>query len=275
MPTPLPSPLTVRRYGADGPPVFVLHGGPGAPGGAGLLAQSLADRFRVVEPLQRRSSDVPLTVAQHVADLADVIASETPGAKPALVGESWGAMLALAFAAAHPERVAALVLVGCGTFDRRARARLEATLAERTTPELTAQLADLAAHVPDERERAGRAHALQDRLYTFARGMSQPSVEFDLKGHTESWSDMVRLQDAGVYPAAFASITCPVLMLHGSYDPHPGDLIRDGLEPHIRQLEYVELDRCGHAPWIELHAREPFLSVLRAWLGRKGPDTVS
>ncbi len=46
------------------------------------------------------------------------------------------------------------------------------------------------------------------------------------KGHHESWSDMVRLQESGVFPARFASIRCPVLMLHGSYDPHPGALIR-------------------------------------------------
>jgi len=260
--------LSVRRYGPNGgAPVVVLHGGPGAPGGARLLAEALADPFRVLEPWQRWSSYVPLTVAQHVADLAFVIEAEIPASRPALVGESWGAMLALAFAAAHPDRVAALALVGCGTFDRSARARLEATLEERTTKELAQALAELAARVPDENERARRAHALSDRLYTYERAVASPQTEFDRKGHLESWNDMLRLQDT-VYPAAFARIPCPVLMLHGSYDPHPGDLIRDGLAKHLPQLEYVELDRCGHAPWIERHARDRFLSLLRAWLAR-------
>ena len=48
-----------------------------------------------------------------------------------------------------------------------------------------------------------------------------------MEGHPESWNDMVRLQDAGVYPAEFAHITCRALMLHVSYDPHPGDLSLD------------------------------------------------
>jgi pimeloyl-ACP methyl ester carboxylesterase len=260
--------VPVKRYGPNGRSVVVIHGGPGAQGGAGLLAQALADPLHVLEPWQRMSSETPLTVAQHLEDLAGVISTEIPGEKPALVGESWGAMLALAFASAYPDRVSALALVGCGTFDRRARARLRSTRAERTTKELEEQLAQLAIDVPDENERVAMAHALSDCLDTYSRAVREPIPSLDLKGHRESWSDMVRLQDAGVYPAAFKSITCPVLMLHGSYDPHPGALIRDGLQKFIPHLEYTELDRCGHSPWIEEHARDRFLSILRSWLQR-------
>lgn len=72
--------------------VLVLHGGPGAPGSAAGLARALAGTFHVIEPLQRRSGGPSLTVARHVADLAQVVARcEEP---PALVGHSWGAMLA-------------------------------------------------------------------------------------------------------------------------------------------------------------------------------------
>ena len=260
--------VPMKHYGPNGRTVVVVHGGPGAPGGASLLAQALADPLHVLEPWQRMSSDIPLTVAQHIEDLANVISHEIPGENPALVGESWGAMLALAFTSAHPDRISALALVGCGTFDRKARARLESTLAERTTEELQEQLAQLATRVADENERAAQAHALSDHLYTYSRAVGEPIIRLDLKGHTETWSDMVRLQESGVYPAAFTTITCPVLMLHGSYDPHPGEFIRDGLQKFIPHLEYTELDRCGHSPWIEEHGRDRFLSVLRSWLQR-------
>jgi pimeloyl-ACP methyl ester carboxylesterase len=260
--------VPVKRYGPNGRSVVVVHGGPGAPGGAGLLAQALADPLHVLEPWQRTSSDTPLTVAQHIEDLAAVILHEIPGENLALVGESWGAMLALAFTSAHPDRVSALALVSCGTFDRTARARLESTLADRTTRELQEQIARLATRVPDENERVAQVHALSDHLYTYSRAVGEPIARLDLKGHTESWSDMIRLQETGLYPAAFATITCPVLMLHGSYDPHPGELIRDGLRKFIPHLEYTEFDRCGHSPWVEAHARDRFLSVLRSWLQR-------
>jgi pimeloyl-ACP methyl ester carboxylesterase len=92
--------IRVRRYGNRGPNVVVLHGGPGSPGSAAGLARALADEFSVLEPLQRRSGMVPLTVSQHVEDLAAIAPTGS-----AIVGHSWGAMLGLSFAACFPDRV--------------------------------------------------------------------------------------------------------------------------------------------------------------------------
>ena len=52
--------IEVRRYGARGPAVIVLHGGPGAPGAMAPVARALADDFMVLEPLQRPSGGEPL-----------------------------------------------------------------------------------------------------------------------------------------------------------------------------------------------------------------------
>jgi pimeloyl-ACP methyl ester carboxylesterase len=135
--------LATRVHGEDGPLVLVLHGGPGAPGSAGGLARGLADGFRVLEPFQRRSGGEPLTVARHVEDLRELVESR-PEERPAIVGHSWGAMLALAFAAAHPELAGPLVPVGCGTFDPVARARFEKLVGERLGLDVREELAQLA-----------------------------------------------------------------------------------------------------------------------------------
>lgn len=258
--------LHVARYGPDGPAVVVLHGGPGARGSVADLAEALADPLQVLEPWQRANSDVPQTVALHVEDLARLIECELPGEAPAIVGHSWGAMLGLAFAAAHPARVSALALVGCGTFDMDARMQLVRTLGERDTPELRAETARIEASVADERERTAQLHLARDPLYTYARAAPDSPTQLDAQGQVESWDDMVHLQESGVYPAAFARISAPVLMLHGSYDPHPGEAIRDSLLPFVPKLEYQAFERCGHTPWIERHAREAFLERLRTWL---------
>jgi hypothetical protein len=61
-------------------------------------------------------------------------------------------------------------------------------------------------------------------------------------------------------------------MLHGNYDPHPGPMIRESLRPFIRRLEYLELDRCGHSPWLERFARTEFFMTMKSWLAAKrGP----
>jgi len=229
----------IREHGPAVPPsIVVLHGGPGAPGSAGGLAHALADPARVLEPFQRAGG----TVAEHIADLHAVIAGRTMS----VVGHSWGAMLALAYAAEYPVR--SLVLVGCGTFDLAARAAFRAAL-----PDVSQLSAD-------------EKFAVIDRLYHVDALPPDPLDATVIERETKSgtWDDMLRLQAEGRYPAAFASITAPVLMVHGADDPHPGAMIRDSLP--IPQLVYRELPRCGHYPWHERQARGDFVALVRDFL---------
>jgi pimeloyl-ACP methyl ester carboxylesterase len=261
-------PLRTRTYGACGPPVFVLHGGPGAPGYMAPVARGIADAFRVIEPFQRGSGGARLTVERHVEDLHELVMSLGAGTRPALVGSSWGAMLALAWAAVHPGDAGPLVLVGCGTFDKAARARMQEILEERKNDDLRRRLRRLPRDFPDPDQRLAASARLIQPLYTYEGIPGDPGPEVcDAAANLETWGDMLRLQAEGVYPAAFAAIDAPVLMLHGAFDPHPGQMIRAGLEPYLPQLECREWERCGHYPWLERWAREEFFAVLREWLG--------
>jgi pimeloyl-ACP methyl ester carboxylesterase len=75
---------------------------------------------------------------------------------------------------------------------------------------------------------------------------------------------MLRMQAEGIYPAAFAAIKVPVLMI-----PLPGRLIFEGLRPDLPQLEYRECERCGHYPWLERAAADPFFALVHDWLARQ------
>jgi len=180
-------------------------------------------------------------------------------------------MLALAYAAEHPDSAGPLVLIGCGTFDPVARARMREILDERIDDHLRQQLERPPEEVPDPHEQLQRRHELSKPLYsydpvtTIQEDVGEP---FDIRAREETWADMLRLQDAGVYPAAFAAINTPVLMLHGTFDPHPGQMIRASLEPYLPQLEYREWERCGHSPWLEKAVRDEFFAVLREWLSQ-------
>ena len=108
-------------------------------------------------------------------------------------------------------------------------------------------------------------------LYSYEPTVHELPVEAcDARAHDESWNDMVRLQEEGEYPAAFAAIKAPVIMLHGAVDPHPGRLIFASLRTHLPQLEYREWERCGHYPWLEKAAREEFFATMHQWLTRQG-----
>jgi pimeloyl-ACP methyl ester carboxylesterase len=233
------------------------------------VARELAGWFRVLEPLQRGSGAEPLTVARHVADLHEVVESHCNGVRPALVGHSWGAMLALAYAAAHPGRAAALVLIGCGTFDPVARDRLRGIVEERLDDDVRRRMKRLVEEYPDPDQRLSVRGKLLKPLYSYELISTDEEPEAcDARAHHETWEDMVRLQREGVYPAALAAIEAPAIMLHGAVDSHPGRMIWTSLRPYVPQLAYREWERCGHYPWLERYVRDEFLTVLRDWLAR-------
>jgi pimeloyl-ACP methyl ester carboxylesterase len=260
--------IEVRTYGSAGPTVIVLHGGPGAPGSMAPLARELSSDFRVLEPLQRPSGGEPLTVARHVEDLNEVIEAYCADEQPALVGHSWGANLALCYAAEHPSSASSIVLVCSGTWDSKARARMRQIIAERVTDAVRARLEAIDASSDEGLKQRGE---IMGQLYSYdlLDDVLDETIEVDARSNKDVWDDVVRLQEAAVYPAAFSAIKAPVLMLHGAHDPHPGPLIRDSLLSYIAHLEYIELERCGHDPWRERYGRDEFFRVLREWLREK------
>jgi pimeloyl-ACP methyl ester carboxylesterase len=269
------SPIEVRFYGESGPYVVLLHGGPGAAGQMGPVGRRLGGRFRVVEPLQRASGEVPLTVARHVADLYDVLRAPLQDGPARLVGFSWGAMLALTYAARHPSEVDRVVLVGCGTFDRGSREAYEAAMAERMDADERRRFEDLTARLAAETngQRRNKLFAEFGSLCTQIQAFDPLATDsgdetfYDERGFRETWSDAVSLQQQGIQPAEFARIEAPVTMIHGDADPHPGRLIFESLAPLVRDIQYRELSRSGHTPWIERHAREAFYELLIECLG--------
>ncbi|MEU4845592.1 alpha/beta fold hydrolase [Streptomyces gilvosporeus] len=115
---------TTRR-----PAVVMLHGGPGLPDYLGDVAPMVADLAPVYRYDQRGTGQSPWRgrhfFARHVDDLVDLLdAWDVPAA--VLIGHSYGSDLASRFCMAHPDRVAAMLLI-CGPFvgDWRTRARAE------------------------------------------------------------------------------------------------------------------------------------------------------
>ena len=262
--------LRTRTYGKPGPEVIVLHGGPAAVGEAEPVARRLARNFRAFEPFQRGSSDEPLTVAVHIEDLLRLVQSISDDTRPSVVGESWGAMLALAYASTYPNSIGALVLIGCGTFDQESRRNMNETIESRLDETSRNKLRSLAADYADPDERLHEQHKLTSKAYSYDPIPADEQLElkepFDAHAYQETWNDMLRLQEKGIYPAAFSRIKSPVLMLHGAYDPHPGKMIYASLKAHIPHLEYHELANCGHSPWQERQARKDFFMVMTNWL---------
>jgi proline iminopeptidase len=122
--------VTVRlRDGAElwtavsgtGPPVVCLHGGPATWDYLAPLAGLLDDTFTVIRFDQRgcgrSTGDGPFTIAQAVEDL-DQVRAAFGFDQWAVAGHSWGAELAIRYAARHQDRTTAVACIsGVGAGD--------------------------------------------------------------------------------------------------------------------------------------------------------------
>ena len=103
---------------ADGIPVVLLHGGPGSASSPRQRDAFDAQRYRIVQFDQRgcgQSTPRGETLHNHTDALIgdiETLRSHLGIERWLVAGGSWGASLALAYAARHPERVAGLLLRG-------------------------------------------------------------------------------------------------------------------------------------------------------------------
>lgn len=256
----------LRPYGVAPYTVAVLHGGPGAPGSVAAVARALSDEWGVLEPLQTRDS-----AEGQIEELRAVLedAAQLP---VALVGHSWGAMLGLLFTGRYPRMVRKLVLVGSGVFTEEAAQGIGPTREARMSEAQRAREAELVAALDDP------AGADKDAIMAEMGALSEAIDSYDpLDGveheddalpvsyvvYTRVWSEAQALRARGGFLEAASHVTCPVVALHGDYDPHPVAGIRETLAPLLRDFRFILLERCGHTPWHERYARDVFYRMLR------------
>jgi proline iminopeptidase len=111
--------LFYRIAGAGRPSALLLHGGPGSNMNAVWPDLEPLAKARTIAMYDQRGggrSEIVkdagrLTSAHHVRDL-EALRKRLGLSRFALIGESWGAGLAILYAAAHPEQVERLVLIG-------------------------------------------------------------------------------------------------------------------------------------------------------------------
>ena len=81
------------------------------------------------------------------------------------------------------------------------------------------------------------------------------------------WPEAAALRTSGELLRQAARVACPVLAIHGDYDPSPAEGVR---EPLARVLtapfEFILLKNCGHTPWLERDARSQLCEILEARL---------
>jgi len=274
-------PLHWARYGPSGASrLLVLHGGPGAHHDY-LLPQLLAlgdaagGRELIFHDQRggrrsRTTDQEPITWQTQVRDLASVM-GEFDLARPTLVAYSWGALLAILYAAEAAgarisPAVGALVLIDPAPISRQYRVRFEREFARRqSSPDVERMRAALAKS--NLREIDPEAYRQRNFELSVAGYFADPRSAQDLTPFRVSarvqqsvWESLGDFDLAA--DGRLAAIRVPTLIVHGRQDPIP--IASSEEAARLMSARFVPLEECGHVPYVEQPG--PLFSAIDAFL---------
>jgi pimeloyl-ACP methyl ester carboxylesterase len=256
----------LRKFGKAPYSAAVIHGGPGAPGEMAPVARQLSSVKGILEPLQTAK-----TIEGQIDELKVVLI--TNGDLPVtLIGWSWGAWLSFLFTAHHPKLVEKLILIGSGPFEEKyasdiMKIRLN-RLSEKEKKEvlsLTKVLDDPSViHKNTVLARFGKLISNADSYDPMSHKIEFLECQYDI--YQQIWEQAKKLRKSTKLLELGKTIQCPVLAIHGDYDPHPYEGVRQPLSRTLKDFRFILLKQCGHKPWIERSVKDIFYKILKSEL---------
>ncbi|MEF8799079.1 MAG: alpha/beta hydrolase [Candidatus Bipolaricaulota bacterium] len=258
----------LRKHG-DGPfNIVVIHGGPGALGEMGSVARRLSPERGVLEPFQTAGS-----IEEQVDELM-VILGDHGNPPLTLIGYSWGAWLSIIFSAIYPATVGRIILVGSPPFKEKYATGIKETRLKRLDDEDRQE----AERLMKELSQAGKENKEEalTRLAELTRKADSfdplPSfddlseVEIQPEVHRQVWDEAEKVRESGELLELVELVQCSVVAIHGDYDSHPAEGVKEPLSKAAEEFKFILLKDCGHTPWIERKAKDKFYAILEGLL---------
>lgn len=247
-----------------GDPVIVVHGGPGMdhvylrPGMEGL-----ATTHRVIFYDQRgagrtegEANSSTITLDLFMADITALADSLRLG-RFTLVGHSFGGLVAMHYAARHPERLRALVLMNTVEPGRKYTIPMTDMLMERRTAADQAETQRLMQSDAMKRQDTSAVNAMLRlsfrSLFADRTRADQLRLSLDprtVKNMANVATNLIRSMGTFDFWPVAARITAPTLIIQGVEDAMPLQMVRE-LQQAIPGSELVLVNDAGHFPYIE------------------------
>jgi pimeloyl-ACP methyl ester carboxylesterase len=252
-----------RLYGKQPFKVAVLHGGPGAAGEAAPVARELSYMAGVIEPLQTAT-----TIDGQVRELRRVL-KKNAVVPVILIGHSWGAWLAFIFAARYPELTAKIILVSSGPFTEQYATSIMPMRLNRLNEAMRIEALSLIASLENP--------MIKDKntlMQCFGHLLSKSDsynplpehdefIKCDYKINQKVSTEAGELRRSGKLLELSRNIKCPVVAVHGDYDPHPAAGVKEPLSQTLQDFRFILLEHCGHEPWLEKEVKDNFYLILK------------
>lgn len=277
--------VRVREAGdRDTASVLCLHGGPGMdasyffpdPGVWGPGLRSLAERHHVVAYDQRGCGasgapavDQPLALSRHVDDI-EAVRLALGLEKPALLGHSFGAVLALLYALRYPEGASRLILIGAAP-TREFQEGYRQAVHEALPAEDQARLVELQRSPLTD---AGLLERFRLTLPLYFHRQLSDEERHALLRPLSFRATVNRALAAGLEAfdlrPALPHVRVPALIVYGESDRVVQPRYALALRGHLLTGRFVAFQESGHFPFLEEPG--PFAHVVHYFL-RQGERT--
>jgi pimeloyl-ACP methyl ester carboxylesterase len=223
-------PIAVRDFGGDQPPLLLLHGAGGNLAQMTTLARALRPRHRVITLDLRghgRSGEGTWTWDAGLGDLAAVCV-QLDLERPAVVGHSFGGMLAAMWGQRHPEAPGIVSLDGNppptrvdhlpGLDPEKAAGELARLHAVFDTMEAAAGQVVPAEQLPDLVERqqmAARDMGANEKVWIegFRRNLAHENGQTSLRPSAATTSQLRELMNGVDLTPVYGAVSCPQLVV--------------------------------------------------------------
>ena len=253
----------LRRYGTKPYNIAVIHGGPGAPGEVAPIARELSDEYGILEPFQTEAS-----IDGQILELKNIL-DNNASFPVTLIGHSWGAWLSYIFAAKYPKLIKKLIIIGSGCYEEKYLSIMNNKRVNRLTEEENMKAESLFKELNDI-----NCEGKKEILEEFGKLMSKSdlfspitieneAIDFYPEVFKKCMDEVNHIRENEELLNMGYKIKCPVVAIHGEYDSHPYEGVKEPLSKVVKNFKFILLDKCGHSPWNETFAKGKFYEILR------------
>ena len=275
--------LKTYVYGSGPKTLILVHGGPALPGYLRSLGEMLKDRFRVVEYLQRDSSQSfsngPFTISKKAVDLKAVVESFSERGKPIVIAHSGGTLSSMEFAKTGTEAIEKLILVSASGLDPETDKEYDKNLSSRLKqiiPDWETKLSNAEKIYKDAKNSSDRHilyHQMLDLYWPayFPDGKKSEKLKFlsaNLDASKETEADYSKSSKSGLFKKNLGKIKVPVVHIHGEFDPLPWKKTSEEYKKLIKSYRMEVIPNAGHFPWLDRDASMSFIEKLENYIAQ-------